>query len=52
MVAASSTPAAPAEPAIPPPPVDPRARVWDESPAEAARYDDRHWDDLYDRDED
>lgn len=26
---------------------------WDETPAEAARYDDRYWDDYeYDRDED
>lgn len=37
---------------FPPPPTEPPARDWDESPAEAARYDDRHWDDLYDRDED
>lgn len=27
-------------------------RDWDETPAEAARYDDRYWDDLYERDED
>lgn len=45
MVAAADEPATPLLPAVPP------ARDWDESPAEAARYDDRHWDDLYDRDE-
>jgi hypothetical protein len=38
--------------ATPPPSAEPPTRVWDESPAEAARYDARHWDDLYDRDED
>lgn len=29
---------------------DPRARDWDETPAEAARYDRAYYDDLYDRD--
>lgn len=29
-----------------------RARIWDETPAEAARFDDRYWDAMYDRDED
>jgi hypothetical protein len=32
------------EPATPPPPTEPPARDWDESPAEAARYD-RWWGD-------
>jgi hypothetical protein len=35
-----------------PPPVVPRARDWDDDPHTAARYDDRYWDSLYDRDED
>jgi hypothetical protein len=30
-----------------PPPADPRARDWEETPAEAARYDDRYWDQQY-----
>lgn len=34
------------------PPVEPGPRDWwEETPAEAARADDRYWDDLYDRDE-
>jgi hypothetical protein len=37
---------APPEPApapVPEPPTEPEARDWDETPAEAARYDDAHW---------
>jgi hypothetical protein len=31
--------------------IDLRTPDWDETPAEAARFDDHYWDDLYDRDE-
>lgn len=46
-------PTAPAEP----PAVDlvepgPPPRWWEETPAEAARADDRYWDSRFDRDED
>lgn len=38
---------APAEPApgvdVPEPPTEPRVHDWDETPAEAARYDRMHW---------
>jgi len=46
-------PADPARPAeMPEPSTEPRAYDWDDDPREAARLDDRYWDDLYDRDED
>lgn len=32
--------------------IDLRTPDWDETPAEAARYDRAYFDDLYDRDED
>lgn len=34
------------------PPVEPRAHDWDDDPRTCARYDDRYWDAMYDRDED
>lgn len=38
---------------VPEPLAEPRAHDWDETPAEAAHYDDRYWGDYeYDRDED
>ncbi|MFF4346793.1 hypothetical protein [Streptomyces sp. NPDC001530] len=30
---------------------EPPARDWEDDPHIAARYDDRYWDDMYDRDE-
>ncbi|MEU8642263.1 hypothetical protein AB0C91_10130 [Streptomyces sp. NPDC048674] len=46
-------PSAPAEPAADHPvEPGPPPRWWEETPAEAARADDRYWDSRFDRDED
>lgn len=43
----------PVEPApVVPSSAEPQRHDWDEDSRTAARYDDRYWDDLYDRDED
>lgn len=39
------------QPVVDVPLAEPLAREWDDDPHTAARYDDRYWDDMYDRDE-
>lgn len=39
-------------PVVLPLPTEPRQHDWDDDPHTCARYDDRYWDDQYDRDED